>query len=75
MLSADGVKPNPQKFEVIIAMPRLANREDLQRFLGVVSYLSKFIPNMSQKSAQLRQLLQKMSNGPGDKEKRTPSHA
>ena len=39
-------------------MPMPANREDLQRFLGVVTYLSKFIPNMSQKSAPLCQLLQ-----------------
>ena len=59
VLSADGVKPDPQKVEAIIAMPAPANREDLQRFLGVVTYLSKFIPNMSQKSAPLRQLLQK----------------
>ena len=59
VLSADGVKPDPQKVEAIVAMPTAANREDLQRFLGVVTYLSKFIPNMSQKSAPLRQLLQK----------------
>ena len=59
VLSADNVKPDPQKVEAIIAMPTPANREDLQRFLGVVTYLSKFIPNMSQKSAPLRQLLQK----------------
>ena len=59
VLSADGVKPDPKKVEAIIAMPTPANREDLQRFLGVVTYLSKFIPNMSQKSASLRQLLQK----------------
>ena len=59
MLSADGVKPDPQKVEAIIAMPTPANREDLQRFLGVVTYLSKFTPNMFQKSAALRQLLQK----------------
>ena len=58
-LSADGVKPDPQKVEAIIAMPAPANREDLQRFLDVVTYLSKFVPNMSQKSAPLRQLLQK----------------
>ena len=59
VLSADGVKPDPQKVEAIIALPTPANREDLQRFLGVVTYLSKFIPNMSQKSAPLCQLLQK----------------
>ena len=59
VLSAGGVKPDPKKVEVIIAMPTPANREDLQRFLGVVTYLSKFIQSMSQKSAPLRQLLQK----------------
>ena len=67
VLSADGVKPDPKKVEAILAMPTPANREGLQRFLGVVTYLSKFIPNMSQKSAPLRQLLQKDLNGPGDK--------
>lgn len=59
VLSADGVKPDPKKVEAIFAMPTPANREGLQRFLGVVTHLSKFIPNMSQKSAPLRQLLQK----------------
>jgi len=59
VLSAGGVEADPQKVEAIIVMPTPANREDLQRFLGVVTFLSKFIPNMSQKSAPLRQLLQK----------------
>ena len=59
VLSADGVKPDPQKVEAINRMPVPVNREELQRFLGVVTYLSKFIPNMSQQSAPLRQLLQK----------------
>ena len=40
VLSTDGVKPDPKKVETIIAMPTQANREDLQRFLGVVTYLS-----------------------------------
>ena len=59
VLSADGVKPDPLKVEAIKAMAPPGDREELQRFLGVVTYLSKFIPNMSQKSAPLRQLLQK----------------
>ena len=59
LLSADGVKPDPLKVEAIKAIPPPGDREELQRFLGVVTYLSKFIPNMSQKSAPLRQILQK----------------
>ena len=59
LLSADGVKPDPLKVEAIKAIPPPGDREELQRFLGVVTYLSKFIPNMSQKSDPLRQLLQK----------------
>ena len=58
VLGADGVKPDLLKVGAIKAMPPPGDREELQRFLGVVTYLSKFIPNMSQKSAPLRQLLQ-----------------
>lgn len=48
-MSSHGIKPDPQKVEAINAMPTPANREDSQRSLGVVTYLLKFIPNMSQK--------------------------
>ena len=37
VLSADGVKPDPLKVEVIKAMPPTGDREELQRFLGVVT--------------------------------------
>lgn len=40
MLSSDGIKQGPQKVEAINAMPIPANREDLQRFVDVVTYLS-----------------------------------
>ena len=67
VLSADCVEPNPQKVKVIIAIPTPANRENLQRFLDVVTYLPEFIPNMPQKSAPLFRCSRKMSNGPGDR--------
>ena len=35
------------------------NKEELQRFLGMATYLSKFIPNYSEISAPLRVLLEK----------------
>lgn len=59
VLSSDGIKPDPQKVEAIIAMQTLAKPKDLQKFLGIITYLSKFIPNMSQKSALFYHLLQK----------------
>ena len=34
------------------------NKEELQRFLGMVTYLAKFIPNYSQVAAPLRLLLE-----------------
>lgn len=59
VLSSDRLKPDPQKVKAIRGMPCPTNREELKRFLGVVTYVSKFIPNMSQISAPLRQLLEK----------------
>ena len=35
------------------------NKEELQRFLDMVTYVAKFIPNFSQVSTPLRQLLKK----------------
>lgn len=39
-------------------MPPPKSKEDLQRFLGMLIYLAKFIPNLSQVSAPLRSLLE-----------------
>ncbi len=58
-LTADGVKPDPKKVEAVHAMKTPLNKEELQRHLGMITYLSKFIPNMSAISAPLRQLLEK----------------
>ena len=58
-LSNKGIKPDPSKIEAIINMPIPNNKTELQRFLGMVNYLGKFIPNISNVTAPLRQLLQK----------------
>ena len=59
VLSSNRLKPDPRKIEVIIEMPRPTNCEELKRFLGMVTYVVKFIPNMTQITAPLRQLLEK----------------
>ena len=59
IISSDGLSPNPSKVEAIqnLSMPK--SKADLQRFLGMVGYLSKFIPNLSEATSILRQLLEK----------------
>ncbi len=57
--SANGVRPDPKKVRAITQPQAPKNKEELQRFLGMTTYLSKFIPNYSQTSAPLRTLLEK----------------
>jgi len=40
-------------------MSRPETREDLQRFLGMLTYLGKFIPNLFHTASSLRALLEK----------------
>ena len=39
-------------------MPTPKSKEELQRFLGMLTYLAKFIPNLSQVASPLRKLLE-----------------
>ena len=59
VLGEDGIKPDPQKVRAISEMERPNCKEELQRFLGMATYLSKFIPNYSEEAAPLRNLLEK----------------
>ena len=54
-----GIEPDPEKVSAIVDMPLPINKKELQRFLGMVSYLGKFLPNLSDVSAPLRKLLEK----------------
>jgi hypothetical protein len=47
-MSPEGVKPDPSKVEAITQMPPPKSKADLQRFMGMVNYVGKFIPNLSQ---------------------------
>ena len=54
VLSGQGVKPDPSKVEAVKNMPCPSTKPELQRFMGVIAYLSKFIPNMAEVSAPLQ---------------------
>ena len=59
VIGKDGIKPDPKKVEAIVKLNAPTGKEELQRFLGMTTYLAKFIPNYSQVSAPLRILLEK----------------
>ena len=59
LISADGIKRDPRKIEAILKMPTPTSKTELQRFLEMINYLGKFLPNLSKETAPLRQLLEK----------------
>ena len=56
--SKDSIRPDPAKVHDIQNMPVPQDKEDLERFLGM-TYLATFIPNFSEESQPLRDLLKK----------------
>ena len=58
ILSDQGVLPDPDKVAAITDMPQPTEIKGLQRFLGMVNYLNKFIDQHSALTKPLRELLQ-----------------
>lgn len=56
VITPEGLKPDPKKISAIKSMPAPSDVKSLKRFLGMVSYLAKFLPSMSQKTEILRSL-------------------
>ena len=57
--SADGVRPDPKKTAAISDMPAPTSRQELLSFLGLATYMGVFLPNLSEKTAVLRDLTKK----------------
>ena len=56
-ISADGLKHDQRKVEAIQNMKTPANKTDLQRFLGMINYLARSIPDLSTRTMPLRKLV------------------
>ena len=56
---ANGVHPGPGKVNAVHALPAPTNVTELQEFLGLVTYLSPFIPGLATLTAPLWELLKK----------------
>ena len=57
VVSELGFSPCPEKISAIHNMPTPSCKQDQQRLLGMINYLAKYIPNMSELIAPLRSLL------------------
>lgn len=62
IFSADGITADSDKVRAIKEMPSPTCLKDLQRFLGLLNYLSPFIKNMAGETEILRQLLKKSTD-------------
>ena len=59
IFTSEGLKADPSKTTAINDMPIPTDVTSLQRFLGMVNYLSKYIQNLSDIAAPLRKLTHK----------------
>ena len=56
LLTPNGLQPDPSKIQAISEMPPPTDVKGLKRFLGMVNYLSKFLPLLSDMTEPLRRL-------------------
>ncbi|GBM49787.1 Retrovirus-related Pol polyprotein from transposon 17.6 [Araneus ventricosus] len=57
ILSADGICPDPTKREAIKKMSQPTNITELKRFLGMVNFFRKFVPNLADMAEPLHAML------------------
>ena len=55
----NGIHPDPQKVEEIKSLSSPTNVTELQKVLGIITYMAPFIPRLSNLTANLRELLRK----------------
>ena len=59
IISSEGIKIDPSKTEAITKIPLPRSVNELQKFLGKVNYLGKFISNLAEHTTRLCNLLKK----------------
>ena len=63
IIDKTGARLDPDKIKAIQKCQiQQTNKQELHRFLGLVNYVGKFIPNLSQITTPLRNLLEKNSH-------------
>ena len=59
ILSPNGLKADPDKLKAILKMENPTDVAGVQRLIGTVNYLARFLPNLSSVCDELRQLTKK----------------
>ena len=59
IISSEGLSADPIKLKAINEMPSPTDKEGVQRVLGMVNYVQKFAPNLSDLVKPLRELVKK----------------
>lgn len=69
IISKDGIKPNPDKIAAIQKFPLPKTSTEIKRFLGLLGYYRKFIPDLARITKPMTQCLKKGSKiTPTDKD-------
>ncbi len=56
-LGQDGIRPDPAKIEAIIQMAPPSTKEEVKRLMGMVNWLSRFIPHAATVAAPINDLM------------------
>ena len=54
--TTSGHKPSRSKVSAIIAIPSPTNKKQVQSFIGMINYLSKFLPRLSELAELIKEL-------------------
>lgn len=59
VVSAEGLRPNPDKIQAVMQFPHPANLECVQSFIGLVNYSRRFVQGFALIAAPFYRLLKK----------------
>ena len=57
LITAEGLRPDPDKVSAIVDMPSPTDKQAVQRFLGMVNYVQKFAPHLLEVTKPLPDLV------------------
>ena len=59
LVSGQGIKPDPKKTLKVENWPAPKNKKQIQRFMGLVNYIRKFLPDLAKNTTSLMKLTRK----------------